>query len=288
MPSNLYEILALAMRYWFALLGGLIVWRAFSWLGKDRRQTHKRLKQLPDAGMIGELVVLAGSNQLMEDCVIPVPYEGCLGFLRTCDVVVPVGGVLPEHLDFSFVSGKGLFVYPRKGCFCAVDGVEIVTRRDSHRTPMGHSSVLTVGDAVLRLRLFVGLDAPMHAQRRMDAPIWPEEQPWPQEGWQTHAPEGLYSPECHDPLYPPEEPLHLQGYAPPYPQQDMPPFPQRYDVPMEPPVSMPYAPPMEPYPPVKEQRGRMRRQERRRPQDGFSTPEGFIDRSGFDEYDRYR
>ena len=51
--AKIYEVLALAMRYFFTLLGVMIVWRAVSWLRKDRKQTHKRLKQLPDAGTIG-------------------------------------------------------------------------------------------------------------------------------------------------------------------------------------------------------------------------------------------
>ena len=37
MPSQIYEILSLMMRYWFAALGVLIVLRAFWWLWKDHR-----------------------------------------------------------------------------------------------------------------------------------------------------------------------------------------------------------------------------------------------------------
>ena len=83
MPDEIYEIISLAARYWFALLGLLIVWRSFSWLRKDRRAKHRRLRQLPDAGMIGELVVLHGSDELPEGTAIPVPREGVLGFVRT-------------------------------------------------------------------------------------------------------------------------------------------------------------------------------------------------------------
>ena len=107
MPDEIYEIISLAARYWFALLGLLIVWRSFSWLRKDRRAKHRRLRQLPDAGMIGELVVLHGSDELPEGTAIPVPREGVLGFVRTCDVVVPVEGVARQHIDFTFQDGKG-------------------------------------------------------------------------------------------------------------------------------------------------------------------------------------
>ena len=58
MKDEWYTVIALGMRYWFALLGVLIVWRAFHWLRRDRREKHRRLRQLPDAGMVGEFVSL--------------------------------------------------------------------------------------------------------------------------------------------------------------------------------------------------------------------------------------
>ena len=105
--AKVYEVLALAMRYFFTLMGLIIVWRSFSWLRKDRRMKHRRLKQLPDAGTIGILTVEEGSKHLKPGEVIPVPHEGVLGYLRTCDVVVPVDDVSTLHLDFTFVDGKG-------------------------------------------------------------------------------------------------------------------------------------------------------------------------------------
>ena len=158
MPTQVYEVLSLAMRYVFTFLGVMIVWRAFSWLRKDRRLKHKRLRQLPDAGTIGVLAVEFGSRELPEGTILPVPHEGVMGFLRTCDIVVPVDGVANEHLDFTFTDGKGLYVCPRRGCPCTVDGVEIRTKRDSRRHPMQHSSLLTIGEATLRLGVFAGLD----------------------------------------------------------------------------------------------------------------------------------
>ena len=99
LDPKFYEVLSLAMRYFFTFFGVMIVWRAFSWLRKDRKATHRRLRQLPDAGTIGILSVDAGSKVLPEGHVIPVPYEGVLGFLRTCDVVVPVEDVATDTED---------------------------------------------------------------------------------------------------------------------------------------------------------------------------------------------
>lgn len=186
MPQDLYTIAALACRYWFAFLGVLIVWRSFSWLRKDRRLNHKRLKTLPDAGMIGELVVLQGSYDLPEDSFLPVPREGVLGCLRGCDIAVPVPGVAKQHLDFVFEEGQGLVVAPRHGLNCMVDGVLILNRRTAVEVPMRHGSLLSVGDAILKLRLFAGLDAP-YASAYMPEPFDPEEGYDPEGGYDDGA-----------------------------------------------------------------------------------------------------
>jgi len=164
MQENLYEILSLGARYWFAFLGLMIVWRAFKWLRKDRRAKHRRLKQLPDAGMIGEMVVLSGSDELPEGMAVPVPREGTLGFLRTCDMVIPVEGVCRQHIDFTFQDGKGLLLFPLRGCECIMDGTPLTHRTKSKKHPMHHGSRLQVGEAVLRLRLFAGLETEQRSQ----------------------------------------------------------------------------------------------------------------------------
>ncbi|MBR4457750.1 MAG: FHA domain-containing protein [Clostridia bacterium] len=158
MSAEVYEVLALALRYWFAALGVLIVWRAFAWLRRDRAAKHRMLRTLPDAGMIGELVVEAGSRDLQEGMVLAVPWEGVLGSVRTCDLCVPVGGVAREHLRFSFDEKTGLRIIPCYRQMCGVNG-KAVTWRSVRRHPeaLTHGSVLTVGDAQLRLRVFLGL-----------------------------------------------------------------------------------------------------------------------------------
>ena len=189
LDPKFYEVLSLAMRYFFTFFGVMIVWRAFSWLRKDRKATHRRLRQLPDAGTIGILSVDAGSRALPEGRAIPVPHEGVLGYLRTCDVVVPVEDVATEHLDFTFIDGKGLYIFPRRGCEAVVDGFPIVSRRDAQAHPMQHGSTLEVGQAVLRLGVFAGLNVqeartvvyyPEYEQIPQDYYVPIEEQP---NGW---------------------------------------------------------------------------------------------------------
>lgn len=201
-----FEILSKLMRYVFTFLGVMIVLRSYAWLHKDRRAAQKRLKALPDAGTIGMMTVLRGSSELKEGDVIPVPGEGVLGFVRTCDIVVPVTDVVAQHLDFTFRNGKGLYIYPRRGCPAAVDGVTIDSRADSRRYPMHHGSLLAVGDALLQLAVFAGLDI-------KDAPgMMPDDSPAPSADLpdpQTACPPY--------PAYPPQTVYPPQNTYPPYP-----------------------------------------------------------------------
>lgn len=222
LDAKVYEVLSLAMRYFFTFLGVLIVWRSFSWLSKDRRLKHRRLKQLPDAGTIGILTVEQGSKQLKPGEAIPVPHEGVLGYLRTCDVVVPVDDVATMHLDFSFVDGKGLYIFPRRGCEAVVDGMPLTTRRDSKAYPMQHGSTLEIGQAVLRLGVFAGLDV----KEARPVPYMPE--PEPISG-------SAYVPDMPQPLYPPPQQWPQSGAYPPV----NPPAPP-YMPPYQPPVNAPW------------------------------------------------
>lgn len=159
MGAEVYEVLSLAARWLYVVLGVLVVWRSFSWLRKDRAERHRRLMQLPDAGMIGEVVVIRGSDDLPEGTTVPLPYEGTLGFSRACDLCVPCDGVARRHLDFSFQPRLGLLAYPRHGLVCLVNGREVRSAREARKTPLRHGGRLRVGEAELKIRLFAGLDA---------------------------------------------------------------------------------------------------------------------------------
>ena len=279
MPDNIYEIISLGARYWFAFLGLLIVWRSFSWLRKDRRAKHRRLKHLPDAGMIGEMVVLQGSDDLPEGTAIPVPRAGVLGFLRTCDVVVPVDGVAGKHIDFSFQDGKGLLLFPLRGQSCVMDDTELTHRSKTKKHPMCHGSRLEVGDAVLRLRLFAGLDTeyrPLYADEQahrmpfqddvtsdwQDAAYiyhqepapWAEQQnPWLQEDQPYYEEPVQQDSWVEQPVYPPyqQQPYQPQGYRQPY----QPPYQQPYQ--------QPWPQPEEPFEPAQARQKQSRFRRRR-------------------------
>ena len=248
MPAQAYEIVALGARYWFAFLGVVIVWRSFIWLRKDARQRRKRLKKLPDAGLVGELVVLAGSDTLPPGTVIPLPREGTLGSLRSCDVSVPCPGVLSRHGDFRFEDGVGLVITPAPNLSIVVDGQEPAP--EQREWVMHHGSRLTVGDALLRLRLFMGLETARSAVFRQepdDAELPPEmvadEMEWQEDpGYESPQPvvmEDRVSPDWEDYTQPHRQQLlswqdtgryvYVRRYqmpqAPEEPEDDLEPWP---------------------------------------------------------------
>lgn len=221
MSEPLYEVIALGMRYLFSLLGVLIVLRSLAWLRKDQRATAKRLRRLPDAGTIGELVVVQGTRDLPEGAVISVPWEGVFGFTRTCDIVVPVEGIASQHMDFSFEEGLGLLLYPHHRRMCLVDGQPCNHRHCGRKTPVLHGSTIDLGDCQLRLRVFAGIDVPHFAAFAEDVPPCPPPAPL----WQI------------PPMMPPYEPNGM--VPPPYPPQAMPPIPDSIPMPIMPPEGLP-------------------------------------------------
>lgn len=156
MPDQIYEVVSQGARYWFLFLMVLIVWRSYRWLARDRKQRKKRLKLLPDAGYVGELVVVQGNAELPEGLALPVSGEGTLGCLRGNDVYVPVKGVAKKHLWYEFDDEQGLRVEPYGRRRMEVDG-KTYTGRRAH-TYLTHGARLVLGDAVLRLRMFAGFE----------------------------------------------------------------------------------------------------------------------------------
>ena len=168
MPTEIYEVVAQGARYWFLFLMALIAWRSYRWLAKDRKQRRKRARLLPDAGFVGEMVVLKGNDLLPRGDVLPVPTEGTLGYARMNDLCVPVKDVLKRQCWLSYDQEEGLLVEPCMGCRVTVDGQPRTGRRDP--LYMAHGSRLTVGEAELRLRLFAGYETATnaHVQNDMD------------------------------------------------------------------------------------------------------------------------
>lgn len=249
MPEQIYEVVALGARYWFILLGVIIVLRSFRWLIHDRGEKHRRVRSLPDAGNIGEFLVLEGNDELPEGSMLPVPWEGVLGFSRGNDVCVPVKGVAGQHCELLFEQGEGLIVLPLGRHSVTVDGAVITNRRAARENPMQHGSVLTIGGAVLRLRIFMGLETgragvPAEQPAEMPGEATPVSQPEWDPRYDAPAPggyeaeawaydprsEGAYPPEAYpaEPYFP--ELYPADAYAPDaYPREPDPMSAAPYD-----------------------------------------------------------
>ena len=158
MSPQLFTSLYGISRWLFAFFALFLFFVAFSWLRAERKKHRDRFRSLPGAGTVGEMVVLLGSSQLPENTWFPVPREGVLGSLRTCDLVVPCPGVRSRHLDFTWQDGTGLLLRPRPGCGVLVDGVPVEGASDALSMPLTHGSTLQVGSALLRLQVFAALD----------------------------------------------------------------------------------------------------------------------------------
>ena len=156
MSQEYYELLVLAARYVFALLGVVVVWRAANWLRQDFRERRWVMSSLPDAGYIGTLHVMEGqSKRLSPGDSLPLPTEGLLGSGAGCDVRVPHATVGRRHALFEF-RPDGLHLRPYRNERLQVDG---------HPLPQGceailaHGAVLALGGVMLQLRLFAGVQA---------------------------------------------------------------------------------------------------------------------------------
>ena len=100
MSDGLYEIFALAARYFFAGLFLLIVLRAWRVTVRDARRAGKLRRLSPQTGLSGELVVLEGEGRARRGMRYPVIREGTLGSARSADVRVRHPSVRPRHARF--------------------------------------------------------------------------------------------------------------------------------------------------------------------------------------------
>ncbi len=221
MSAELYEVLSLAARYLFALLGIVIVLRAYFWLLSDRAERKRLLRRLPFAGTVGEFVVVAGGPELPEGTAIPVPWEGILGSVRVSDLCVPCEGVRRKHLSFFYDRNLGLLIRPFSGCEAQTDAGLVNCHSRPESAPLRHGSFLGVGQAVLRLRVYAALDpsAGFDELRASDAPSREGSgfaPPSSVTGFSGSSPESLPPFPAGTPGYAP--PPSMDGFPGPYPE----------------------------------------------------------------------
>ncbi len=165
MGQTAYEMLSMGMRYVFTFLVALLFVRAALMMWRGRRDRHRVLRHLPDAGLVGELVTLSDGKGY------PLAREGVLGSGRGCDIRLP--GLRRREMEFAFQPGQGLLLRPMHGRVqAALDGGAL-TRRNNAAL---HGTVLEIRGMAMRFRLFAGLKVPERKARPRPEPL-PGEQP---------------------------------------------------------------------------------------------------------------
>ncbi len=170
--ADVWKVLYTVSRYLFPVLAVTLVFLVLFFILYESRIRREKVHNLPGSGTVGELIVLSGSRDLDANTWFPVPREGVLGSVRSCDLVIPCPGVHTKHLDFSWEDGTGLLIRPRTGCEVQINGVPVTCRTHAADVPLTHGAVLQVGSALLRLHLFAALDSTVSSFRPL-----PEERP---------------------------------------------------------------------------------------------------------------
>ena len=157
MSRNLYEILALGGRYFFAGLMVLIVLRAWRITIVDSRRAGSLRRMSPETGISGELVVVAGDEKARRGMKYPVIREGMIGSSRRADIRIRHSSVRRRHAYFQLTR----------------DGLQLRTHagaplRDGRGRPVREITLPDGAEfSVGRVRLLLVLtEAPEPAQRQ--------------------------------------------------------------------------------------------------------------------------
>ena len=155
----------MGFRYWFVFLVILALWRAVLIMRRDRREYKRTLRQLPDAGLVGELVDLESGRGH------PLAREGIIGSGRSCDIRLE--GLRRREFEFFFRPGHGLRLIPvHRNTGATLDGEEI--NMSPHYAL--HGTVLAAKGITCRFRLFSGLNLPARAASLSKTNRFEEEQ----------------------------------------------------------------------------------------------------------------
>ena len=114
MSENLYELLALAARYFFAGLMILILVRAWRITLIDSRRAKTLRRISPETGISGELLVLEGDERAKRGMKYPVIREGQIGTGRKADIRIRHSSVRRRHAYF-ILKPEGLSVRAHAG-----------------------------------------------------------------------------------------------------------------------------------------------------------------------------
>ena len=144
------QVLSLLFGYVSAAIILLIVLLALRKYASARALWRRVRRELPQAGAVGQLVVLDGGRRLRLGEEISVPYEGTMGASHSCDVCIPARKVhLRSALFWMENDGLHMVALHRDG-FLADD----VPVEPGDEAVLRDGAVLRVGEARLSLSLY--------------------------------------------------------------------------------------------------------------------------------------
>lgn len=169
MNGELYEIIALAMRYFFAGIMALVAVRAWKITIVDSRRAAELRRMSPETGVCGEFLVVTGDGRAREGMRYPVIREGLVGSSGKADVRLRSKSVRRSHAFFE-MTDRGLRVRNNNRAPMYLNGK---SRREALLRDGDH---ITVGRVELMLVLSVPVNAPADEKYdAFDVPSAPEE-----------------------------------------------------------------------------------------------------------------
>ena len=159
MNANAYEILSLAMRYVFAGLMVLIVLRGWRITIVDSRRATKLRRLSPETGIIGQMLVVEGSERARTGMKYPLTLEGTIGSSRRADIRIRHSSVKGRHAYYQ-MTDEGLFVRGHARNRVALEG-----RKPTGEIMLCDGDVIRIGRVKLMLVLIGGGSTPEEIRR---------------------------------------------------------------------------------------------------------------------------
>lgn len=161
MSVEIYEVLALAARYWFLALGAMILLLSFFVMRGEKKTRQRNIVRLPDAGYIGQLVIMSDHPNLPMGTVVKMGKEGEMGAVRMCDAVLDVPGVAGRHCIWQYREKTGIELTLFPGCGLTLNGTRY-TFRGAKKAVLIHDSILEIGEMKGRFQMFAGVEEVVH------------------------------------------------------------------------------------------------------------------------------
>ncbi len=171
MSNEVYELLALAARYWYVLLIAGVVLRAWRACVTDNRNAKALRDWSGEAGCIGELLAESDKKSRVSGKRFPIPPEGVLGRGRLCDVRIRSRELRRRHLWFRYMDGYLVIRPLGRAAFSA-------PRTPDGRFVLCDGDRLTVGNLTLTTVLYDAQELRQNAQE--DQAADPDDEFWGQ------------------------------------------------------------------------------------------------------------